>query len=137
MTNYAEIYVVRDPLAWCFIEVNGGAYVHVRACPSPPLPELGNGWTDCAKIWCVVRGQLAMRFTKAGDISPSERVTVHTFEHICSLPLVHHPKASYWLYEFYRQTFLCVLTMSLLKNAYSYISMFCIRWKVVLPMLSS
>ena len=23
---------------------------------------LGNGWTGCAEIWYVVRGQLAMRF---------------------------------------------------------------------------
>ena len=29
----------------------------------PGVSYLGNGWTDCAEIWCVVRDQLAMRFT--------------------------------------------------------------------------
>ena len=29
----------------------------------PSIPNLGNGWTDCAEIWRVVRDQLAVRFT--------------------------------------------------------------------------
>ena len=30
------------------------------------VPYLGNGWTDCAEIWCVVRYQLGMRFSLLG-----------------------------------------------------------------------
>ena len=33
-----------------------------------------------------------MRSTQDGDVRTSARVTVHTFKHICSLPLVHRPK---------------------------------------------
>ena len=29
----------------------------------PSVSYLGNGWTDCADIWCVVRDPLALRFT--------------------------------------------------------------------------
>ena len=46
--------------------VMSGVHLHVRTCASadvPPFPYLGNGWTDCAEIWCVVRDPLAMRFT--------------------------------------------------------------------------
>ena len=31
-----------------------------------PFSYPGNGWTDCAEIWFVVRHQLAWRFTKIG-----------------------------------------------------------------------
>ena len=31
---------------------------HVRS----PFPYLGNGWRDCAEIWCVLMGPIAMRF---------------------------------------------------------------------------
>ena len=40
------------------------ARAHAQMLPS--IPYLGKGWTDCAEIWCVVRGQLAMRFTLSG-----------------------------------------------------------------------
>ena len=49
-------------------------------------------WTDCAETWCVVRGPLAMRFTQNGGTRASTRIIVHTFKHICSLPLVHPPE---------------------------------------------
>ena len=62
--------------------------VHVRT----PFPYLGNGWTDCAGTWCVVRGPLSMRFKGIEEIHTSARVTVHTFKHICSLLLVHRAK---------------------------------------------
>ena len=42
---------------WC-----ASARAHVQMIPS--VSYLENGWTDCAEIWCVVRDQLAMRFTK-------------------------------------------------------------------------
>ena len=29
-----------------------------------PFPYLGNGWTDCAEILCVVRDQLSKRFAQ-------------------------------------------------------------------------
>ena len=29
----------------------------------PSALYVGNGWTDCAEIWCVVKDQIAMRFT--------------------------------------------------------------------------
>ena len=44
-------------------QVMGGVYLHVRTCRYAPFPHLGNGWTDCAEIWCVVSDPLAMRFT--------------------------------------------------------------------------
>ena len=45
----------------------GGAHLQVRSCVLGDVPTsrtyLGNGWTDCAEIWCVVRDYLARRFT--------------------------------------------------------------------------
>ena len=41
-----------------------------------PFPYLGNGWTDFAEVWYVVRGQLAMQLTQESN----------------SLLLVHRPK---------------------------------------------
>ena len=101
----------------------------------PPFPHFGNGWTDWAEIWFVIRDPLAWRFTKVnggvqvrvrtraavfrisgtagrialkrgmwlqdhwlctlhgmGGIRTNARVTVHTFKHICLLPIVHRPK---------------------------------------------
>ena len=52
-----------DPLAKHFIEVNAG--VHVRTC-APPLPYLGNDWTDYAENWCVVRGPLTINLHRMG-----------------------------------------------------------------------
>ena len=37
-----------------------------RCTCSPHFPYLGNGCTDCAEIWCVLRGPLAMHFTQNG-----------------------------------------------------------------------
>ena len=48
-------------------QVMGGVHLHVRTCARadvPPFPYLGNGWTDCAEIWCVVRDPLARLFAK-------------------------------------------------------------------------
>ena len=36
----------------------------LRTCICTPFPYLGNGWTDCAEMWCVVRDPLARCFTK-------------------------------------------------------------------------
>ena len=49
-----------------------------------PFSYHGKSWRDCAEIWLVVRGLLAIR--------TSARVNVHTFKHICSPPLVYRPK---------------------------------------------
>ena len=38
--------------------------LHVHNCAPAPFPYLGNGWTDCAEIYCVVRDPSARRFTK-------------------------------------------------------------------------
>ena len=46
----------------------------------------------------MIRGLLAMRFTQRGDVRTSARVTVHTFKHICSLPLVHRLKGVLLVY---------------------------------------
>ena len=38
-------------------QVIGGVHLYVRTgarADVPPSPYLGNGWTDCAEIWCVV-----------------------------------------------------------------------------------
>ena len=40
--------------------VCASARVHVQVFTS--VSYLGNGWTTCAEIWCVVRDQLDMRF---------------------------------------------------------------------------
>ena len=43
-------------------QVMGGIHLQVRTCAGadePPLSYLGNGWTDYAEIWRVVRDQLA------------------------------------------------------------------------------
>ena len=45
-------------------QVMGAVHVHVRTCRCALFPYLGNGWTDCAEIWCVVRNPLARLFAK-------------------------------------------------------------------------
>ena len=52
--------VVRDPLAW---RLKKARVWYICTCTCADLP-LGNGWTDCAEILCVVRNPLAERFTK-------------------------------------------------------------------------
>ena len=59
-----------------------------------PFPQFGNSRTDCAEISRLFRGPLAMCFTQDGDICFSAGVTVHTFKHIYSLPLVYLPKCT-------------------------------------------
>ena len=58
-------------------------HLHVRTCARADVPSvlyLGNGWTDCAEIWYVVRGQLAKQLTQA---------SIHLRSFIAQ-------KASYW-----------------------------------------
>ena len=40
------------------------ARAHSFFASRTPFPYLGNGWTDCDEIWCVVRDPLAKRFTE-------------------------------------------------------------------------
>ena len=95
----AEIwYVVRDPLAKCFTEVDCG--IHARALTFPYLGN-ANSWTDCAETWCVVGGPLDMRCTQNGEYLHEQHVTVHTFKDIYSLPLVHHPKGILLVFIFW------------------------------------
>ena len=42
-----------------------GVPISTRAHVHTPLPYLGNGWTYCAQIWCVVMDQLAKHFMHA------------------------------------------------------------------------
>ena len=35
-----------------------------RAQASTPFPYVGNGWTDCTEVWCVIREPLAIPFTR-------------------------------------------------------------------------
>ena len=45
----------------------GGIHLHVCAgarANELTLSYVGDGWTDCAKIWCVVRSQLSKRFAQ-------------------------------------------------------------------------
>ena len=47
-----------------------GVYMHVRTCARADVssfPYFGNGWTDCAEIWCVVRDPLTRHFLKVED----------------------------------------------------------------------
>ena len=53
---------------WCicmggvsWVNIYTYARAHVQIFPS--VPYLGNGWTDSAEIWKMVRDQLAMHFT--------------------------------------------------------------------------
>ena len=77
--------MVRDPLAKRFIEV-------VRAHVLTRFPYLGNGWTDGAEIWCVVRGLPAMRFTQDGRYLLECTYNRTHSKHIYSLLLVPRPK---------------------------------------------
>ena len=68
---------------------------------TPPPSLFGNGWTDCAENWCVIRGSLAIHFTQDGDIFSRARVTVQTFKHIHPLPLAHRLKGALLVKRFY------------------------------------
>ena len=47
----------------CILSRSWAGYTSTRRCA--PFPHLGNGWTDCAEIWFVVRDSLAWRCTTA------------------------------------------------------------------------
>ena len=49
--------------------------MYLRADVSP-FPHLGNGWTDCAEIWCVVSDPLARHFIK---VNAGVQVHVRTY----------------------------------------------------------
>ena len=94
--NCAEIwYVVSDPLARVFTQAKDGTQLHVRT-PFHILETAGRialkfgVWLGYHKLY-VLHGM--------GDICSSARVAVNTLKHMYSLPFVHRPKASYWLYK--------------------------------------
>ena len=94
-TDCAEILcVVRDPLVWCFTEVNGVVQVHVRTAHPFSMSRERLDGLCYAETWCVVRGPLAI-FTHDGDVRMSASVTVHTFRHIRSHSFIAQ-KAFYW-----------------------------------------
>ena len=77
--------MVTDPLAMSFTPLRGGgasARAHVRTA----FLYLGNGWTDCAEIWYVVRDQLARQLTQTKD-------GIHLHVHTCARADV--PRFSY------------------------------------------
>ena len=60
----------RDHVAVHIAQLMGVVHLHVRTCTRAdvaPFPYLGNGWTDCAEMWYVVRYLLARRFTEVDD----------------------------------------------------------------------
>ena len=61
-----------------------------------PFLYLGNGWMDCAEIWCVARGPLAMHFTRDGDTCAGTRATVTHFSTSIRSRSFIAKKASYW-----------------------------------------
>ena len=78
-TDCAEIwYVVRDPLARPFTEVDAGLQLHVHTV----FPHLGNGWTDCAEIPCVVMGPAAMRFIGITSGAHCTCARAHNFSYL-------------------------------------------------------
>ena len=67
--------------------------VHICTCArAHPFSYLGNGWMDCAEIWCVARGSLAMHSTQNGGYLHEHTGLCHIFKNIYSLPLVQRPK---------------------------------------------
>ena len=61
-------------------QVMSGVHLHVRSADVPPFPHLGNGWTDCADIWFVVRDPLAWCFTKVnGEVQVHVRTCAPPF----------------------------------------------------------
>ena len=73
MTKFGVCMVYTDQVAGHIARVTGVVHFHVhtseRVCVQiwSPFPYLGNGWTDCAKIWHVARDQLARLFTEVDD----------------------------------------------------------------------
>ena len=68
-----------------FTLLGDGVHLHART----PFPHLWNGWTDCAEIWHVVRGQLARQFTQTKD-------GVHLHVRTC-VPLFHISGTVGWI----------------------------------------
>ena len=60
----------RDQVVVYIAQVMGVVHLHMRTCARADVPRLlylGNGWTDCAEIWYVVRDPSARRFTEVDD----------------------------------------------------------------------
>ena len=91
-TDFAEIWFgVRDPLAWRLTKVNGGVQdPHVRTCA--PLFLISGTAGHIALKLVVVRRPLTMRFTQNEGYLHDRTCNVHTFKHICWLPLFHCQK---------------------------------------------
>ena len=51
-------HAFRHPPGNVFLCVTVGALLHVRACKAMVVPDLKNGWTNCAQIWYTDRDQL-------------------------------------------------------------------------------
>ena len=62
--------------------------MHVRT----HFSNLGNGWTDYAETWCVVRVPLALRCTKGGGYPHERACSFSTFNQIRSFLPVNRPK---------------------------------------------
>ena len=73
-------------------QVMDGMHLHVRTCARAdelPLSYLGNGWTDSAEIWCVIRNQLSKRFAQV-------KSGVHLHVSTC-IPLFHFSGTAGWI----------------------------------------
>ena len=66
----------REQAAIHITQVMGVVHLHVRTCRCARFKYLGNGRTDCAVIWCVIREPLAKRFTKV-DVMVRARVQLY------------------------------------------------------------
>ena len=77
-------------------------HVHLYLCTYRcTFPYLGNGYGQFALKFGVWLEDLCA-LHRMVDIRTSARVTVHTFQHICSLPLVHRPKGGLLVLTFLR-----------------------------------
>ena len=69
-------------------QIMDGVHLHVRTCRCAHFPYLGNGWTNCAEIWCVVRDTLASRFAKVkGGVNLHVRAADLHAAHVQMCPL--------------------------------------------------
>ena len=61
-----EIYrhVGNAAMTYCISNLHVRTYTRAHVQVQPSILDLGSGWIDCAELWCVVRGQLAIRFTQ-------------------------------------------------------------------------
>ena len=83
-------FVVRDPLVWRFIKVNGGtgAGAHVRT----HFPYSGTAGRIALQLGVWLGGHQLCIFQRMEDIRTSTRATVNTFKHICLFPLIYRPR---------------------------------------------